>query len=48
MEKEILLLGDARLYQVCEPVRREELVVTAPVPAGDNLWRYFEELQATD
>lgn len=30
------------------PVRREELVVTAPVPAGDNLWRYFEELQATD
>lgn len=30
------------------PVRREELVVTAPVSAGDNLWRYFEELQATD
>lgn len=30
------------------PVRREQLVVTAPVPAGDNLWRYFEELQATD
>ncbi len=30
------------------PVRCEELVVTAPVPAGDNLWRYFEELQATD
>lgn len=30
------------------PVRREELVVTAPVPVGDNLWRYFEELQATD
>lgn len=30
------------------PVRRELLVVTAPVPAGDNLWRYFEELQATD
>ena len=30
MEKEILLLGDARLYQVCEPVRREEL---AAMPA---------------
>ena len=30
MEREILLLGDARLYQVCEPVRREEL---AEMPA---------------
>ena len=30
MEKEILLLGDMRLYQVCEPVRREEL---AAMPA---------------
>ena len=30
MEKEILLLGDARLYQVGEPVRREEL---AAMPA---------------
>ena len=30
MEREILLLGDAWLYQVCEPVRREEL---AAMPA---------------
>ena len=30
------------------PVRREALVVTAPVPAGDNLWRYFAEPHATD
>ncbi len=30
------------------PVRHEELVVTAPVPAGDNLWRYFEELHPDD
>jgi len=25
-------------------VRREPLSVTAPVPAGDNLWTYFENL----
>lgn len=25
------------------PVRREPLVVTAPVPADDNLWAYFEQ-----
>ena len=30
MEREILLLGDARLYQVCEPVRPEGL---AAMPA---------------
>ena len=26
------------------PVRREPVEVTAPVPAGDNLWAYFEAL----
>ena len=26
------------------PVRREPHSVTAPVPAGDNLWTYFENL----
>jgi len=26
------------------PVRREPVEVTAPVPAGDNLWAYFEKL----
>ena len=26
------------------PVRREPVEVTAPVPAGDNLWAYFENL----
>ena len=25
------------------PVRREPLEVTAPVPAGDNLWNYFSQ-----
>lgn len=25
------------------PVRKERIEVTAPVPAGDNLWRYFAE-----
>lgn len=24
------------------PVSREPLTVTAPVPAGDNLWAYFQ------
>ena len=38
----------SRIVAFEHPVRREQLVVTAPVPAGDNLWRYFEELQATD
>lgn len=26
------------------PVRKEFISVTAPVPQGDNLWRYFEEI----
>ena len=31
MEREILLLGDPRLYEVSEPVRREELDALRPV-----------------
>lgn len=27
------------------PVRREMVEIVAPVPAGDNLWAYFEESQ---
>ena len=31
MEREILLLGDPRLYEVCEPVKQEELEELRPV-----------------
>lgn len=32
----------SRRVEFEHPVRREPLSVTAPVPAGDNLWAYFE------
>lgn len=39
--------GGIALHSRCvafeHPVRREPLAVTAPVPAGDNLWRWFAE-----
>ena len=31
MEREIVLLGDPRLYEVCEPVKQEELEELRPV-----------------
>ena len=31
MEREILLLGDPKLYEISEPVRREELEELRPV-----------------
>ena len=34
----------SRRVEFEHPVRREPLSVTAPVPAGDNLWTYFENL----
>ena len=34
----------SRRVEFEHPVRREPLSVTAPVPAGDNLWAYFENL----
>ncbi|MBD9071594.1 MAG: hypothetical protein EGR44_08140 [Ruminococcaceae bacterium] len=34
----------SRRIEFEHPVRREPLSVTAPVPAGDNLWAYFENL----
>ena len=33
----------SRELSFVHPVRGERIVVTAPVPAEDNLWRYFEE-----
>lgn len=40
--------GGISLHSRCvefeHPVRREPLSVTAPVPAGDNLWAYFQNL----
>lgn len=33
----------ARSIELPHPVRREPLKVTAPVPSGDRLWRFFEE-----
>ena len=35
----------SRRVELEHPVRREPIVVEAPVPAGDNLWAYFEESQ---
>lgn len=32
----------SRTVEFEHPVRREPLSVTAPVPAGDNLWAFFE------
>ena len=34
----------SRRVEFEHPVRREPVSVTAPVPAGDNLWAYFENL----
>ena len=34
----------SRRMEFEHPVRREPVAVTAPVPAGDNLWAYFETL----
>ena len=33
----------SRRVEFEHPVRHDMLSVTAPVPEGDNLWRYFEE-----
>lgn len=33
----------SRTIEFLHPVRKETLSVTAPVPYGDNLWRYFAE-----
>ena len=33
----------SRRVTFVHPVKKEPLEVTAPVPAGDNLWKYFEE-----
>ncbi|MDE6070016.1 MAG: RNA pseudouridine synthase [Alistipes sp.] len=34
----------SRRMEFEHPVRHEPVAVTAPVPAGDNLWAYFETL----
>ena len=48
MEREILLLGDARLYQVCEPVRREELAAMPALIADmrDTILAYRRKMGA--
>ena len=33
----------SRSLEFMHPVRKERIEITAPVPAGDNLWRYFEQ-----
>ena len=33
----------SRRVSFTHPVKKEPLTVTAPVPAGDNLWAYFEQ-----
>ncbi len=33
----------SRRLSFIHPVKKEPLEVTAPVPAGDNLWAYFEQ-----
>lgn len=33
----------ARSLEFIHPVTKERLMVTAPAPAGDNLWSFFEE-----
>lgn len=33
----------SRSIEFIHPVKREPVRVVAPVPAGDNLWRYFEQ-----
>jgi len=33
----------SRMVEFEHPVRHERISVTAPVPAGDNLWAYFEQ-----
>lgn len=35
----------SRTVELVHPVRKEPISVTAPVPAGDNLWAYFEQAQ---
>ncbi len=35
----------SRRVEFGHPVRREPVVVTAPVPAGDNLWASFENIE---
>ncbi len=37
----------SRCIEFMHPVRKVPLKVTAPVPAEDNLWHYFEESQGT-
>ena len=48
MEREILLLGDARLYQVCNPVRREELAAMPALIADmrDTILAYRQKMAA--
>lgn len=33
----------SRSIEFVHPVRKEKIRVVAPVPQGDNLWRYFEQ-----
>lgn len=35
----------SRSLSFIHPVRKEPVEITAPVPAGDSLWRFFEESQ---
>ena len=34
----------SRRVEFVHPVRKEPVAVTAPVPAGDNLWSFFENM----
>lgn len=33
----------ARSIEFVHPVRRSPVLITAPVPPQDNLWKYFEQ-----
>ncbi len=35
----------SRAISLVHPVKKEPLLITAPVPAGDNLWAFFEQTQ---
>ena len=36
----------SRKLEFIHPVKKEVISLVAPVPAGDNLWRFFEESQS--
>ena len=46
MEREILLLGDPRLYEVCEAVKQEELEELRPV--FEDLFDYIKAIRRDD